>query len=63
MCFLKDVPMGAPDSTMGDPLLLNGLIEMLRNGQGENITRMVQEVSLKVFFYKSNYLTFCNMLC
>ena len=31
MCFFKDASMGALSSTMGDPLILNVLIEMLRS--------------------------------
>ena len=46
MCFFKNGLVGAPDSTMGDPLILNALIEMIRNGKGKNITMMVHGVSL-----------------
>lgn len=50
MLFFKNVPMGAQDSTMGNPLIVNALIEILRNGQGKNIIEMVHEVSLKIVF-------------
>lgn len=58
MCFIKDVPMGSPKSTIGDPMILNALVEMLRNGQGKNITTMVHEVSLKMIFNRFNYFMF-----
>ncbi|GLJ55017.1 hypothetical protein SUGI_1181050 [Cryptomeria japonica] len=35
--------MGKADSSMGDPSILNALIDMLKNGQGQQITMMVHE--------------------
>ncbi|GLJ16794.1 hypothetical protein SUGI_0289300 [Cryptomeria japonica] len=40
--------MGATDSSMGDPSILNALIDMLKNGQGQQITMMVHEAISKV---------------
>ncbi|XP_057846845.2 uncharacterized protein LOC131056553 isoform X1 [Cryptomeria japonica] len=40
--------MGATDSSMGDPLILNSLMDMLKNGQGQQITMMVHEAISKV---------------
>ncbi|GLJ07885.1 hypothetical protein SUGI_0076150 [Cryptomeria japonica] len=40
--------MGATDSSMGDPLILNALIDMLENGQWQQITMMVHEAISKV---------------
>ncbi|XP_059077944.1 uncharacterized protein LOC131876538 [Cryptomeria japonica] len=40
--------MDATNSAMGDPLILNGLIDMLKNGQGQQITMMVHEAISKV---------------
>ncbi|GLJ17431.1 hypothetical protein SUGI_0303350 [Cryptomeria japonica] len=40
--------MGATDSAMGDPSILNTLIDMLKNGQGQQINMMLHEAILKV---------------
>ncbi|GLJ27431.1 hypothetical protein SUGI_0538570 [Cryptomeria japonica] len=40
--------MDATNSAMGDPLILNAVIDMLKNGQGKQITMMVHEVISKV---------------
>ncbi|GLJ32920.1 hypothetical protein SUGI_0663100 [Cryptomeria japonica] len=44
----ENMGMGATNSSMGDPLFLNALIDMLKNGQGKQITMMVHEAISKV---------------
>ncbi|GLJ19254.1 hypothetical protein SUGI_0346330 [Cryptomeria japonica] len=44
----KNVVMDATNSGMGDPPILNALIDMLKNGQGQQITMMVHEAISKV---------------
>ncbi|GLJ20196.1 hypothetical protein SUGI_0366580 [Cryptomeria japonica] len=40
--------MNATNSSIGDPLILNALIDILKNGQGQQITMMVHEAISKV---------------
>ncbi|GLJ34796.1 hypothetical protein SUGI_0700370 [Cryptomeria japonica] len=44
----QNVGMGETDSSMEDPSILNALIDMLKNGQGQQITMMVHEAISKV---------------
>ena len=63
MYLFKNIHVCSLDSIMGDPLILNDLNEMLRNEQGKYITMMLQEISLKIVFYRFNYLMFPTILC
>ena len=62
MSFLKNVPMGVTDATMGDSMLFTTFMEMLTNARGQDDTMMMHEVSLNIVFYMFNYLIFLIIL-
>ena len=63
MCFLKNVPMGVTDATVGDSMIFIDFMEMLTNARGHDAAMMMHEVSLNIVFYISNYLIFLIILC